>query len=104
MVKNVFFEVGVHVCDEAALRAAASGFVKSRSVFGKTRIEITACRYENGETSVTLEAIDAEAEALVLKERRENPLRYDHETEWRQRRARARRHKEREQAEKNASK
>lgn len=100
---EIFFEVGDHVCDEATLKAAASGCAKSRSVFGKTRIEITAERSNASAVTITLEAIDTEAEAMAEKERGENPLRFDLDAEWRQRKERNQRYKAREQEKSTAA-
>ena len=80
---GLFFEVAGHVCDESAWRSAPRAFVKSRSVFGPIMIEIFADCNDMDTSYVKLEITDTESEALVEKERRENPLKYDREAERR---------------------
>lgn len=80
---GLFFEVDGHVCDESKWWSAPSAFVKSRSVFGPILIEICAACKDRGTSYVKLEIIDMVAEALVKKERKENPLKYDREAERR---------------------
>ena len=81
-----FFEGRSHVCDEATWWKADWGCARSRSVFGPILIELEAadkpgnlypCR------RFTLTITDTAAEALVEKERKENPLKYDREAERR---------------------
>ena len=80
---GLFFEVDGHVCDESKWWSAPSAYVKSRSVFGPIMIEICAACKAMGTSYVKLEIIDKEAEAIVEKERKENPLKYDREAERR---------------------
>jgi len=80
---GLFFEVDGHVCDESKWWSAPSAYVKSRSVFGPIMIEICAACKDRGTSYVKLEIIDKVAEALVEKERKENPLKYDREAERR---------------------
>ena len=78
---GLFFEVDGHVCDESKWWSAPSAYVKSRSVFGPIMIEICAACKARGTSYVKLEIIDKVAEALVEKERKENPLTYDSKAE-----------------------
>ena len=79
-----FFESGRHVCDEAAWWKADGATAWSRSEFGPIRIEIeaiddpTKCHPRK---QIVLTITDTAAEALVEKERKENPLTFDSKAE-----------------------
>ena len=64
-------------------RNAKVSAMKSRSVFGMIRMEIIANYHENSTSCIQLVVTDTDAEALVEKERKENPLKYDRELELR---------------------
>ena len=78
-----FFEVKNHVCDESAWRNADFACARSCSVFGPIKIEIYATGGSFYHRSIRLVITDTAAEALVEKERKENPLKYDREAERR---------------------
>ena len=79
-----FFESGQHVCDEATWWKADGATARSRSKFGSIMIEIeaiddpTRCQPRK---QIVLTITDTAAEALVEKERKENPLTYDSKAE-----------------------
>ncbi len=75
-----FFESGGHVRDKEAWKNGG-GVMKSRSVFGPILIEISASDNPGSDKHVDLVVTDTAAEALVEKERRENPLKYDRKAE-----------------------
>ena len=80
------FELGGHVCDEATWWKAGGVSMMSRSVFGPIMIEINAVDDSRGlipPQRLELIITDTAAVALVEKERRENPLKYDREAERR---------------------
>ena len=62
---------------------SGGGVMKSRSVFGPIMIEISASDSSGNDKHVDLVITDTAAEALVEKERKENPLKYDREAERR---------------------
>ena len=74
---DFFFESGNHVCDEDTCKKAERAHMKSRSVFGPILIEITASDDPWNGKRVKLEITDTALEALVEKERKENPLAFD---------------------------
>ena len=84
---DFFFEDGKHVCDEATWWKADGVEARSRSVFWPIRIEIEAIadslRITPGGRLLKLAITDTEVEALVEKERKESPLKYDREAELR---------------------
>ncbi len=80
---DFFFESGNHVCDEDTCKKAERAHMKSRSVFGPILIEITASDDPWNGKRVKLEITDTALEALVEKERKEKPLKYDREAERR---------------------
>ena len=79
-----FFESGQHVCDESTWWKADGATARSRSEFGPIMIEIeaiddpTRCQPRK---QIVLTITDKAAEALVEKERKENPLTYDSKAE-----------------------
>ena len=79
-----FFESGQHVCDEVTWWKADGATARSRSKFGLIMIEIeaiddpTRCQPRK---QIVLTITDTAAEALVEKERKENPLTYDSKAE-----------------------
>ena len=79
-----FFESGQHVCDEATWWKADGATARSRSKFGSIMIEIeaiddpTRCQPRK---QIVLTITDKAAEALVEKERKENPLTFDSKAE-----------------------
>ena len=79
---DFFFESGGHVRDKGAWKSGG-GVMKSRSVFGPIMIEISASDSSGNDKHVDLVITDTAAEALVEKERKENPLKYDREAERR---------------------
>ena len=81
---DFFFETGNHVCDEDTWKKAGAGEMRSRSVFGPIMIEINAGDYPVNYSPphwLRLTITDTAAEALVEKERKENPLTYDSKAE-----------------------
>ena len=79
-----FFEDRSHVCDAATWWKADWGCARSRSVFGPILIELAAAdKPGNFSPSRQLSLIitDKAAEALVEKERKENPLTFDSKAE-----------------------
>ena len=76
-----FFEVKNHVCDESAWRDADFACARSCSVFGPIKIEIYATGGSFYHRTIRLVITDTAAEALVEKERKENPLTYDSKAE-----------------------
>ena len=82
-----FFEGRSHVCDEATWWKSDWGCARSRSVFGSILIELEAAdkpRNLSPCRRFSLTITDTAAEALVEKERKDNPLKYDREAERRQ--------------------
>ena len=77
---DFFFESGGHVRDKEAWKSGG-GVMKSRSVFGPIMIEISASDSSGNDKHVDLVITDTAAEALVEKERKENPLTYDSKAE-----------------------
>ena len=81
---DFFFESGQHVCDETTWWKADGATARSRSKFGPIMIEMeaiddpTRCQPRR---QLTLTITDTAAEALVEKERKENPLTYDSKAE-----------------------
>ena len=75
-----FFESGGHVRDKEVWKNGG-GVMKSRSVFGPILIEISASDNPGGDKHVDLVITDKAAEALVEKERKENPLTFDRKAE-----------------------
>ena len=81
-----FFEGRSHVCDEATWWKSDWGCARSRSVFGPILIELEAAdkpRNFSPSRRFRLIITDTAAEALVERERKENPLKYDREAERR---------------------
>ena len=79
---DFFFESGGRVRDKESWKIGG-GVMKSRSVFGSILIEISASDSSGNDKHVDLVITDTAAEALVEKERKENPLKYDREAERR---------------------
>ena len=80
-----FFEDRSHVCDEATWWKVDWGCARSRSVFGPILIELEAAdqpgnRFPSSRC-LSLTITDKAAEALVEKERKENPLTFDSKAE-----------------------
>ena len=79
-----FFERGGHVCDESTWWKADGATARSRSEFGPIMIEIeaiddpTRCQLRK---QIVLTITDKAAEALVEKERKDNPLTFDSKAE-----------------------
>ena len=83
---DFFFETLWHVCDEETWKKAESACMKSRSVFGPIMIETNAFDYPQScspPRRLELKVTDTGVEALVEKERKENPMKYDREAELR---------------------
>ena len=80
-----FFEDRSHVCDETTWWKVDWGCARSRSVFGPILIELEAAdqpgnRFPSSRC-LSLTITDKAAEAIVEKERKENPLTYDSKAE-----------------------
>ena len=80
---DFFFELGSHVRDESEWMSAGIGVARSRSVFGPIRFDIDVEYRDGSKSNIVLTITDTAAEALVEKERKENPLKYDREAERR---------------------
>ncbi len=77
---DFFFESGGHVRDNEAWKNGG-GLMRSLSVFGPIMIEISASDNPGSDKHVDLVITDKAAEALVEKERKENPLTFDSKAE-----------------------
>ena len=80
---DFFFELDNHVRDESEWMRAGVGVARSRSVFGAIRFDIDVEYRDGSKSNIVLTITDTAAEALVEKERKENPLKYDREAERR---------------------
>ena len=77
---DMVFELDKHVCDEITWKNGSGGLVRSWTAFGSVNINIVGC-CESTMNRIMLRVTDTAAEALVEKERKENPLTYDSKAE-----------------------
>jgi len=73
---DMVFEIDKHVCDKATWENGTGGVVRSWTAFGPIRISIVASA-----NYIMLRVVDKAVEALVEKERKENPLTFDSKAE-----------------------
>ena len=77
---DMVFELDKHVCDEITWKNGSGGLVRSWTAFGSVNINIVGC-CESTMNRIMLRVTDTAAEAIVEKERKENPLTYDSKAE-----------------------